>query len=156
MCGWWSRRRPNRPPEESALPTPRQCGRVLDEHPASDAEIARERRSDVAGLAFERDMAGLQTGCSLFERRDGDCVGGHERQIGDRESREKLSQRRGRDQLHTAAVKMKGRAELIGFRVAVKEASEAASRLLRVGLRDYDVQETDRTVRVREPSRLPH
>src|SRR6266481_8709398 len=138
MCASWSRQRPGPPAEKAASPAPRQRGRVLDEHPTSDAEIVREWCNDVTGLALERDLTGLQAGGSLFERPDGNCVGCHERQIGNRQPREKPCERRGCHQLHAAAVKMKGRAERIGVRVAVEEALETAGRLLQVGLRDHN------------------
>src|SRR6267378_3940629 len=93
-CATWSRRRPGPPAEEAESPAPRQRGRVLDEHPTSDAEIVRKRRNDITGLALERDMAGAQAGYDLFERADGNCVGCHERQIGNREPREKPRERR--------------------------------------------------------------
>src|SRR5260370_36596735 len=139
----------------ATAPAPRQRGRVLDEHPTSDAEIVREWRNDVTGLALERDLTRLQAGGSLLERPARHSVGCHERQIGNREPWEKPCERRRRDQLHAAAVKRKGRSELIEAPVTVKEALEAASRLLHVGLRDHDVEETDRAVRVGEPARLP-
>src|SRR5260370_8920163 len=114
MCATWSRHRPSPPAEETASPAPRQRRRVLDEHPTSDAEIVREWRNDVTGLALECDMTGVQAGGSLLQRPDGNSVGCHERQIRNREPWEKPCERRRRDPLHAAAVKMKGRAERLG------------------------------------------
>src|SRR5260370_5127425 len=115
MCATWSRQRPSPPAEETASPATRQRRRVLHEHPTSDAEIVRKRRSDVAGLALECDLTGLQAGGSLLQRPYGNSVGCHEPQVRNREPWEKPCERRRRDQLHSAPVKLQRRPQLISL-----------------------------------------